>query len=59
MRYSLQLLRISGEIGTYLTNSHKLCFPRVSIGKRHMATNAARISDPAAYTGAFCNKIIS
>ena len=54
----MQSMRISNETGA-LRHSHKLCFPRVSIGKRHMATKAARISDPAAYTGAFYNKIIS
>jgi hypothetical protein len=30
----------------------RLCFPRVSIGNRHMATDAARIKEPAAHTGA-------
>ena len=31
---------------------HRLCFPLVSIGKKHIATNAASIKAPDAKTGA-------
>lgn len=32
---------------------HRLCLPLVSIGKQHIATKAARMRAPEAYTGAF------
>lgn len=43
----------SREAYLLIDTLHRLCFPLVSIGNKHMATNATSIKAPDAKTGAF------